>query len=221
MEEENKHKRGVRNKIRVTFPNGNIHCYKNITDTLIASLCEIGSDRFPEIKLEIGKLPILSKEIYPKFKKYMKPVCDGWYVNTQSDTDQKFLQLKIISDTLDLGLKIELGKDLESCTSPFRTKKSKSKDNLLVRFPDGEYVGESSSLDTYLQSLWKLGIDEIKCTGIEYGGIPVISGFQTSNNQIKVDKDRWATVPGSTKERAGTLRLIASMLKINLEISII
>lgn len=117
--------RAKKKRIRVTFPNGKTICYSNVTTTMIETLTEIGSNRFPEINLEIGHLPLLSKEIYAKFKEWMKPVCDNWYMNARSDSEDKYIQLRSINDQLDLGLKIELSEDLETEKTPYKEKKSR------------------------------------------------------------------------------------------------
>ena len=51
-------------------------------------------------------LPLISQEIYPRFKEWMKPIGEGWYVNTQSDSDQKYMQLVSIKQQLGLDWKI-------------------------------------------------------------------------------------------------------------------
>ena len=109
--EEVKRDRARRKLLRVTFPNGKVLCYKSTTDTMIATMQELGDDVIANIKLQSCHLPLLSKEIYPKYKEWMKPVCNGWYLNTQSNSDTKFLQLNAINEQLSLGLKIELGED--------------------------------------------------------------------------------------------------------------
>ena len=43
----------------------------------------------------------------------MRHITDGWYVNIQSDTQQKYLQLRSINEILKLNLKIEIGTDLQ------------------------------------------------------------------------------------------------------------
>lgn len=97
---------------------------------MIAVLCEIGSERFQDISLEMCHLPLLSKEIYPKYREWMKPVCDGWYVNAQSNTDQKYLQLTSISDSLGLGLIIRIGEELETQENPNKGKTTRPKGKL-------------------------------------------------------------------------------------------
>ena len=74
MDEEVKRSRAKKKLLRVTFPNGKVICYNNATSTMIAVLNEIGEDLFSSIKLEMCHLPLLSKEIYPKYQKDMKPV---------------------------------------------------------------------------------------------------------------------------------------------------
>ena len=221
MEDEYKRGRAKKKYLRVTFPNGEEICYKNATSTMIAVLKKIGEDKFPMIKLELRHLPLLSREIYPKYKDYMKAICDGWYLNAQSNSDGKYLQLKAIDNQLDLGLKIELGDDFETQEDPERKKTSKNMDKLLIKMPDGEYIANNSVQETFLEVVWQLGIDDIKRKNLSWGGNPLITSTKLFNNQIQVDSNRWIIVPGSTKDKAKLLRVIGAMLHVKLEISVI
>ena len=88
MKDEQIRTRSKKKLIRVTFPDGEVICYNNATSTMIAALNKIGSDKFPAINLELCHLPLLSKEIYPQYKEWMKPVCNGWYL--QGEREQHF-----------------------------------------------------------------------------------------------------------------------------------
>lgn len=221
MEDEIRRTRAKKKYLRVTFPNGEELCYKNATSTMIATLNKIGEDKFPLIKLELCHLPLLSREIYPKYKKDMKPICEGWYINTQSNSDSKFLQLKAINDQLDLGLKIELGDDFETQEEPEKEKRSKTKDKLLIKMPDGEYIANDSALETFLETVWQLGIDEIRKKELSWGGNPLITRTKIANNQVQVDSDRWIIVPNTTKDKVKLLRVIGAMLHVKMEINVI
>lgn len=222
MEDKQIRIRAKKKLLRVTFPDGEVICYNNATSTMIAALNKIGSDKFPVINLELCHLPLLSKEIYPQYKEWMKPVCDGWYLNAQSNSDNKYLQLCAISDQLSLGLCVEIGTDFETqATLPNKEKKRSTKDKLLVKFPDGEYVANGRALDTYLETIWKLGIDEITRKNLTWGGNALITTSQVANSQIQVGERRWVVVPSLTKDKAKLLRVIAAILKIKLEITII
>ena len=213
MKDEQIRTRAKKKLIRVTFPDGEVICYNTATSTMIAALNKIGSDKFPAINLELCHLPLLSEVICP--------VCDGWYLNAQSNSDNKYLQLRSISDQLSLGLIVELGTDFETQINPNREKKSRTKDKLLVKFPDGEYVANDSALDTYLETIWKLGIDDIMRKHLTWGGKDLITTSQVANGQIQVGERRWVMVPNITKDKAKLLRVVAAMLHIKLEITII
>lgn len=219
--EEVKRGRAKRKLIRVTFPDGKVICYKSATDTMVATLQKLGQDVLEAINLEMCHLPLLSKEIYPKYKEWMKPVDGGWYVNTQSNSDSKFLQLKAINSQLDLGLVIELDADFEAQDNPNRERYSKSKDKLLVKFPDGQYFANSCALDTFLEVVWQIGIEEIKKKDLSWGGNPLITTSKMFNNQVQVDSQRWLTVPNMTKDKIKLLRVIGAMLHIKMEITVI
>lgn len=221
MKNENRRTRAKKKLLRVTFPDGVEICYKNATSTMIATLNKIGEDKFPLIKLKLCHLPMLSREIYPKYKKYMKPVCEGWYLNAQSNSDSKFLQLSAINDLLDLGLKIELGDDFETQEEPKKEKRSKTKDKLLIKMPDGEFVANDSTIETFLEAVWLLGIDDIRKKELSWGGNPLITTTKLYNNQIQVDKDRWIIVPNTTRDKVKLLRVIGAMLHIKMEVNII
>lgn len=188
---------------------------------MIAVLNTIGTDKFPLINLELCHLPLLSREIYPKYKEWMKPVCEGWYINSQSNSDAKFLQLRAISEQLSLGLKIELSTDFEVQNNPNKEKRSRAIDKLLVKFPDGEYIANESALDTYLETVWKLGIDEIMRKHLKWGSSELITTVKKISQQVQVGERYWLVVPNTTKDKVKLLRVMGALLHINLEITII
>lgn len=221
MDEEVKRSRAKKKLLRVTFPNGKVICYNNATSTMIAVLNEIGEDLFSSIKLEMCHLPLLSQEIYPKYQKDMKPICEGWYLNAQSNSDTKFLQLMSINDQLHLGLKIELGAGFDTVEDPGKEKRTRSRDKLLVKMPDGEYIANNSALETFLEVVWNLGIEDIRKKKLSWCGNPLITSKKMVYNQIQIDSDRWIIVPNSTKEKVKLLRVIGAMLHIKMDINII
>jgi len=160
-------------------------------------------------------------QIYPQYKEWMKPVCDGWYLNAQSNSDSKYLQLRSINEQFSLGLNIELGTDFETEKKPIKEKKSRTKDKLLVKFPDGEYVGNDSAMETFLEVVWKLGIDDIMRKNLTWGSNSLITTSKVINSQVQVGENRWIIVPGTTKDKVKLLRVIMALLHTNLEITII
>ncbi len=219
--ENNLRQKSKKKLLRVTMPNGNVICHKSVTMTFIDVLKEIGSQYFDRITLEVGHLPMLSKEIYPKFKDYMKPVSDGWYVNIQSDTAQKYLQLNSIKDELGLDIDIEVGSEFITSDVKVVQKGKTRSDKLLVKFPDGEFIGGENPIDTFLESIWKIGTDNIFRKGLQYKDKPLITTRKQYNSQIQIDKNYWLTIPPQTKDKFKMLRIIDAVMRLNLEVSII
>ena len=217
--EEVKRGRAKKKLLRVTFPNGKVLCYKNTTETMIATMQELGVDIMSKVKLELCHLPLLSKEIHPKYKEWMKPVCDGWYLNTQSNSDSKFLQLNAINEQLSLGLTVELGDDFETQDNPNKERLTKTKDKLLVKFPDGQYFANNSATDTFLEVIWEIGVDKIKQKEMSWCGKPLITTSKMFNGQVQIDNQRWIIVPNTTKDKVKLLRVIGAILRINMEIT--
>ncbi len=219
--EDNLRQRAKKKLLRVTLPNGNVICHKSATMTFIDALIGIGTENFEKIKTENCRLPLLSKEIYPRFKDWMKPVADGWYVNTQSDTQQKYMQLISIKTQLGINLEVEMGSDFVTSDVKVVQKTKKKDDKLLVKFQDGEYIGGENPIDTYLESIWKLGVDEILRKGIEYCGKKLITTTKQYNGQVQVGNNRWLIIPPQTKDKYKMLRVVGAILKQNIEVTII
>ena len=217
--EEVKRDRARRKLLRVTFPNGKVLCYKSTTDTMIATMQELGDDVIANIKLQSCHLPLLSKEIYPKYKEWMKPVCNGWHLNTQSNSDTKFLQLNAINEQLSLGLKIELREDFVAQDNPNKEKRTRTKGEILVKLPDGQCFANNSITNTFLEVIREIGIDKIKQKELTWCGKPLITTSKMFNGQVRIDNERWIIVPNTTKDKVKLLRVIGAILRINIEIT--
>ncbi len=219
--DENLRQRGTRLLLRVTMPNGNVICHKSATLTFIDVLKEIGSENFDKIKTENCRLPLLSKEIYPQYKDWMKPVVDGWYVNAQSDTRQKYMQLVSIKSHLGIDMEIELGTDFITSDKKVEQKSKKKDDKLLVKFPNGEYAAGENPIDTLIDAIWQIGPENIRRKELIFKDKPIITLSKMYNGQVQVGQNLWLTVPNLTKDKYKMLRIIDVMMKLGLEISII
>lgn len=95
--------RGLK-RLVVTFPDGTKIWNKKSIDTFKFVLSEIGIDRVATIK----NLNILSKEC-PKLSKGQIPhKIGGWFLNCYSSTTVKAEQIRLISETLNLNLIVDI-----------------------------------------------------------------------------------------------------------------
>lgn len=221
MMEENLRQRATKKLLRVTMPDGTVICHKSATMTMIDALVAIGSENFHKITTENCHLPLLSKEIYPKYKDWMKPVCDGWYINAQSDTGQKYMQLTSIKSQLGIAMEVEMGIGFITSDAKVVQKSKKKDDKLLVRFPNGEYAAGENPIDTLIDAIWQIGPDNIRRKELTFKDKPIITLSKQYNGQVQVGQNLWLTVPNQTKDKYKMLRIIDVMMKLGLEISII
>lgn len=221
MMEENLRQRATKKLLRVTMPDGTVICHKSATMTMIDALVAIGSENFPKITTENCHLPLLSKEIYPKYIDWMKPVCDGWYINAQSDTGQKYMQLTSIKSQLGIAMEVEMGTGFITSDAKVVQKSKKKDDKLLVRFPNGEYAAGENPIDTLIDAIWQIGPDNIRRKELTFKDKPIITLSKQYNGQVQVGQNLWLTVPNQTKDKYKMLRIIDVMMKLRLEISII
>lgn len=210
------------NKIlRVTFPDGKVICCNRASETLVETLKTIGSHRFHEIKLEVGRHPLLSQEIFPQFKGFTKEVCDGWYIISRSDSKEKYHQLRCISNELNLGLKLELAEKFDSTSQAVSKAARGPKQKLAVTFPDGECIACHSSSETFIETIKKIGASKIAARqNIVAGGHPLFTHTKDAFHTIEIDSHHWLATTATTAERRKLLTIISNTLGLHLQIEV-
>ena len=98
----------TRQKIKVTFPNGKIIQPNKVLGALVEVVKFAGPERVRDLNIIVCADNLILKTPKPRYIKPCKPVGNGWLVNTCSDTQTKYEQIKQISDALELNLGIEI-----------------------------------------------------------------------------------------------------------------
>ena len=148
--------RAKKKKLRVVFPDGTIICFKNATTTYIEAIKKIGPEVFASAGLEIGYLPVVSTECYEKYKKYMVPLTDGWWVNTQSDSSQKYLQLRSVKTKLGLDYEVQLAEEFDEYNEAAK-QKSRKQDLICVYYNEEEFIHAPHNEDVFVMEPVKGG----------------------------------------------------------------
>ena len=216
--EEKVRQRKLRRLLRIKFADGKVLCYKSATMTFVEALQMIDPNKFKDVKLESCHLPLISQEVYPRFKKWMKPIGEGWYVNTQSDSDQKYMQLVSIKQQLGLDWKIEVGSDFTPSEDKVPQRKKREAQRLMVKFPDGTCICEANPVNTFVHAIEKIGVETLIRKGAQYSGKPLITHIKQYNGQIEIGDRRWLMIPPQTKDKLKTLKIIGAQVHLNLEI---
>lgn len=222
-EDEKVGRRGYSQKklLRVTFPDGAVLCYKNVTMTFVEALRKIGVDKLQNVHLDIYKRPIITREIYVGYEADIKPLDNGWYVFACGDSTEKYLRLTTIINQLQLeGITVEIGTDFETSNIKGFSKARKKVGGLLIQFADGEFVGGESPKDSYIQALTKIGLDTICYKGFEDRGEELVTRYNKYKGQVQ-SRGKWITVPCQTKDKIRALERISQKLNLGLKITII
>ena len=210
--------RGAQKKVRVTFPDGEVICYKRVVNTFIETIKKIGPERVAALGMEVRHHPLVSKEKIALFKDNSKPIDDEWYVITESDTGQKYLQLMSISEQLDLGLLIELAEEFDEYDDAPRALVRKPKSPFSVSFPDGEVFTGAVPRETFVKAIVKIGPELLAQKGLVCMGRQIVTRFQKYPNQEKVG-NHWVTVYSTTADKAKALKYIKTHLGVDLTCS--
>jgi hypothetical protein len=189
--------------------------------TFMEALRRIGIERLQSVNFKVSGVPFITQTKYPKYEKYQKELVRGWYVMTQSDSGQKFRQLLAIKDMLGLELKVELGDDFETDKVKTFQKERKGRGALLVKFPDGAYIGGENPIDTYKETILKIGIEELRRRHIEFGSKPLIANTCITKAYTEIAPATWLAIPSTTKEKAKYLKITGVFMRIPLDVTII
>lgn len=219
-ERSGKRPRSQKKLLRVTFPDGTVMCYKNVTMTFVEALRKIGVDKLQNIHMEIYRLPIFSREIYKGYEANMKPLDNGWYVHACGDSTEKYLRLKTIISQLGEDVKVEIGEDFETSSVRGFGKSKKKVGGLLIQFGDGEFIGGDSPKDSYIQAIEKIGLDIVCYKGFEDHGQELVTRYNKYKGQVQ-SGDKWITIPGQTKDKVHALERISQKLNLGLKFTII
>lgn len=214
--DESKRERSKPQKLRVTFPDGTVYCYSSVKETFLATLRRIGGDKLSKVKLEVCHLPMFSTSVYDLYKDFMEPISDGWYVNTQGSTYNRYSQLVSINNQLNLGLTIDLSSDIKGEKI---SRGPKAVAVLEVTFPDHTTIGEENTAETFMQCIWHLGIDKVKKLNLKHGGKDLITSSNLYKGQVQIDENRWLIIPAALKDKVKILRVIGLMLHVKMDIT--
>ena len=219
-EQSGKRPRSQKKILRVSFIDGTVYCYKNATRTFTEAVRKIGADRVAGLNIEWRHNALCSKEPIPGYEQYMKPLDNGWLINTQSDTSEKYLIIKSIISKLGVDCTVELGEDFETSKTKGFIKKRQRVGGLLIQFADGKFVGGDSPKDSYIQAITKIGLDTICYKGFEDHGQELVTRYNKYKGQIQ-SGDKWITIPRQTKDKISALKRISLKLNLGLKITVI
>lgn len=220
---EDTRQRAKRKRIKISFADGTEFCDSNATTTMIQTIEKIGVERVAALELEVCHVPLVAQEVNQKYASWTKSMSNGWFLLAQSDTKQKYMQLKSIIAKLSIEANVELG-DFDAISATSHTRKGdtrKKKAQLSVTLPNGMVLQGENPQHTYVMVINHIGLERIKKTNIKIGGSPITTPHKKYNGQVKLDSGEWLTVPVTVKDKYKILRVISSLTHEPFEVRII
>ena len=215
--------RGKKQRLKVTFADGVVICDVNATTTMIQVIEKLGVERVASLGMEVCHVPLVSREIVPRYASWTKEIGEGWYLMAQSDTKQKYMQMKSILYQLGEDAKVEIG-DFEQFASDKNEGKRnayKGKSKLSVTFANGFVVCSIDHQQVFGETVRIIGLDKVKKTHLQIAGKPIVTSEKKYNNQVQVLSGEWVTVPSTVKDKYKILRVLSSMTRTPYEVKII
>ena len=98
----------ARQKIKVTYPDGRTIQPNKVFEALVDVVKFAGPESVHKLNIIVCADNLVLRFPKPRYVKSCKPVGDGWFVNTCSDTLTKYEQIKLISGELKLDIVVEI-----------------------------------------------------------------------------------------------------------------
>lgn len=220
--DENKYKiREQKKLLRVTFPDGTVFCDKKASQTFIQAINYIGADTVAKLGLEVCHIPLVSQIANKKYKEYIKPINNGWFVAIISDTEHKFRQLLSIKEQLGLNMIVEIGYHFTTSSNTKEYKRKKAKVDLMVTFTNGHIIAGKNPIETFINFIKYIGIEKIEKKNILMGNRQLFTSTNKYKGQIDISNGKWLTIPNTTKDKYKIMKVIGSMTHTNFEITMI
>jgi len=93
--------------LRVTYPNGHIVAERIVYKTLIDVIQNAGVSNVQSLGIMVNKINLISETVLPRYAISQKPIGNGLFVMTNSDTNTKQRIIEQISKAFNMGLKVE------------------------------------------------------------------------------------------------------------------
>lgn len=213
--------------LRVEFPDGEVIQEKIVSDTLVKAIKKIDPGIVEMVKISHCGVDLVSKTLDSKYGTYQKDAGDGWFVMTNTSTEDKCADLQKISDVWDLGLRVSLIPIEQSSSSTVHhslEQKHGKRTKIRVTFPDGRAICPNQVMNALLEvvqyagaiRVWELNIRCLNDNLILRAPMP------RYELHCKSVGDGWfCNTMSSTEAKFAQINDISDRLNLNLEVELV
>ena len=93
---------------QITFADGHVIQEPQAAETFRKFVMEVGAERIRTLGMKQNKVPLISNTLDKKYKSSQKPVGNGWYLMTCSNTLTKKRDIERIANMFNIKIKVEI-----------------------------------------------------------------------------------------------------------------
>lgn len=149
--------------LRVEFPDGKVVEDNNVSTTYCEVIKYIGPEEVNILDIYHAGVNIVSKVIDSKYANYQRDIGGGWYVMTNSTTQNKYDDLVRIINEYGVNIKVSLVNLAPSSTPDIPSKETESGKRLKikVRFPDGKVIQPAKVFEALIEVVKYAGAEQV------------------------------------------------------------
>lgn len=95
-------------RLKITFADGHVIQEPQAAETFCKFVMEVGAERIRTLGMKQNKVPLISNTLDKKYKSSQKPVGNGWYLMTCSNTLTKKRDIERIANMFNIKIKVEI-----------------------------------------------------------------------------------------------------------------
>lgn len=212
--------------LRVELPDGRIVENKNVSTTYCEAIKYIGPEEVNILGISHAGVNIVSRELDPKYAEYQRSIGDGWYVMTNSSTQNKFNDLRLIIREYGIDMKVEIV-PLDP-TSPMMLKAAKlgeiTRGKIRVVFPGGRTIQPNLVMEALIEVVKYAGAERVHNLGIVCCGDNLVLRNPTPRYEqpCKPVGEGWfCNTHSSTNTKYEQIQIISERLNLGLVVDLI
>lgn len=203
---ENRKRRSKDYIAKVTFPDGKVVCHNVVKNTLVDVVRYAGLERVYSLRYPIRGIFLLAKEKLED-EKHMNSQVEiepGWFLITNSSTDDKITQMRYLSHQLHLGLKVEristkTGETISDATHGHAAERKptgeRSYDHSRFSLENGPFLNKTDFMFHLVETILK---DNPHMT---YAQLEQMLPYRSAGNKFLVKEDEWKELSEDRQRR--------------------
>ncbi len=95
-------------RLKIIFPDGRVIQEKRAVETFRKFVMEVGAEQVRSLGIKQCKVPLVSNTLDSKYKRTQKPLGNGWFLMTNSNTYTKKRDIERIAIAFGIDIKVEI-----------------------------------------------------------------------------------------------------------------